>query len=80
MYTKGQKKYAKIVKEIIGKMGSSIENTAQGLLKMDQSRLILIIIHVLHENHLLTGIQNINLKNTNILIMASSQANSTAEV
>ena len=80
MYTKIMNKYAKIVKEITETMGNSIENIDRDLLKMDQSSLSLIIIHVLNENHLLTGRQNINLINTNIMIMVSRRSNSTAEV
>ena len=68
------------MKEIIETMGNSIENIDRDLLKMDQSSLSLIIIHVLNENHLLTGRQNINLINTNIMIMVSRRSNSTAEV
>ena len=68
------------MKEITETMGNSIENIDRDLLKMDQSSLSLIIIHVLNENHLLTGRQNINLINTNIMIMVSRRSNSTAEV
>ena len=68
------------MKEITETMGNSIENIDRDLLKMDQSSLSLITIHVLNENHLLTGRQNINLINTNIMIMVSRRSNSTAEV